>query len=209
LAPEDFDKLVANLPEHLKPLVTFLYFSGVRLGEARQIEWSQVDLKTPAILLLGEQTKNGEPRIIPLTDALVAMLEKSRVKEGLVFDATNLRRYWQKACVTAGLGTLTEIDDKIEKIYAGLIIHDLRRSAVRNLMNAGVNESVAMKISGHKTNNVFKRYHIVDAGDVLSAMRSVQNAHSNRVVTNVENGHFGVSSLQIALKTPSQKLLKP
>ncbi|HEY8715865.1 MAG TPA: hypothetical protein VIM00_10830, partial [Candidatus Acidoferrum sp.] len=45
---------------------------------------------------------------------------------------------------------------------------------IRNLMKAGVNEKVAMKISGHKTRNVFDRYHIVDTQDVVDAMRRVQ-----------------------------------
>jgi len=55
-----------------------------------------------------------------------------------------------------------------------LIIHDLRRSAIKNLMKAGVNEKVAMSISGHKPRDVFDRYHIVDTDDVVEAMRHVQ-----------------------------------
>ena len=75
---------------------------------------------------------------------------------------------------TAGLGAITKVDDEHEPVYSGLIIHDLRRSAIKNLMKAGVNEKVAMKISGHKTRDVFDRYHIVDTDDVVNAMRRVQ-----------------------------------
>jgi integrase len=102
------------------------------------------------------------------------MLEPIKPKEGSVFDATNLRKEWHKACVAAKLGTLTKVEGIPDPRYTGLIIHDLRRSAIKNLMKAGVNEKVAMKISGHKTRAVFDRYHIVDTEDVVDAMRRVQ-----------------------------------
>ena len=54
LARESFDKLIDNLTANLKPLVTFLYYCGVRLGEACQIEWSQVDLDAALIRLEGD-----------------------------------------------------------------------------------------------------------------------------------------------------------
>jgi hypothetical protein len=87
---------------------------------------------------------------------------------------TNLRKAWNKACDACGLGKLEPIDKQNNRRYTGLIVHDLRRSAIKNLMKAGVNEKVAMAISGHKTRSVFDRYHIVDETDVLEAMRKVQ-----------------------------------
>ena len=146
----------------------------MRLGEAMQIEWSKVDLKSAVIRLEEDQTKNNEARTIPLPNVLVEMLRRIEPKEGTVFDTTNLRKAWHKACVSAGLGTLTEVEGKADPRYTELIIHDLRRSAIKNLMKAGVNEKLAMKISGHKTRAVFDRYHIVDTEDVMDAMRRVQ-----------------------------------
>jgi hypothetical protein len=69
------------------------------------------------------------------------MLEKQEPKEGLVFDSTNLRKAWRTACDAAGLGKLEKIEGKKDKRYTGLIPHDLRRSAVRNLIRAGVRVS--------------------------------------------------------------------
>ena len=92
--------------------------------------------------------------------------------------------------MTSGLGMRTKMDPKddgdfVWYKYRGLHIHDLRRSAIRNLRKAGVNESVIMKISGHRTAEVFRRYNIVSADDVSSAMRTLELAErsSDRSVT--------------------------
>lgn len=175
LTLDRFNELLGHLPINLKPTVTFLYYCGVRVGEALQISWEQVDLEGALIRLEDEQTKNGLPRTVPLPDVLIAMLEKRTDRTGLVFNGTNLRKEWQRACVACGEGTLTEVEGKRDPRYAGLIIHDLRRSAIRNLIRAGVTETVAMAISGHKTRSVFMRYNITDESDVLDAMRRVQD----------------------------------
>jgi integrase len=174
LTREKFNDLLGKLPDDLKPLVTFLYYCGVRVGEALQVEWSQVDLDKPMIRLEDEQTKTGEVRIIPLPDVLVTMLQTVKTRQGKVFSSRNLRKSWAKACTAAGLGSLGEVDKKGNRKYTGLILHDMRRSAIKNLVQMGVPEKVAMTISGHKTRAVFDRYHIVDESDVLAAMKRLQ-----------------------------------
>ena len=69
------------------------------------------------------------------------------------------RKAWNAACVAAG--------------HPGLLIHDLRRSAVRNMEQAGVPRSVAMKLTGHKTENVYRRYAIVSESDLQEAARRI------------------------------------
>ena len=142
-----------------------------------------MNLEEGLIRLEEEQTKKSEARVVPLPDGLITMLEALQQKSGTVFDGTNLGKLWHKACVAAGLGTLTEVEGKPDPRYTGLIIHDLRRSAIRNLMKAGTSEKVAMTISGHKTRDVFDPYHIVDTEDVVEAMRRVRNGR----MSNSEN----------------------
>jgi integrase len=111
---------------------------------------------------------------VPLPDVLIKMLKTVDVKEGQVFDATNLRKAWAKACVAAGLGSLEPIDKSGNQRYNGLIIHDLRRSAVRNMMKAGVQQAVAMRVSGHTTNHIFQRYNIIAEDPLHEAMERVE-----------------------------------
>ena len=181
LSLEMFSKLQAMLPTTLRPLVTFLYYCGVRVGEALQIEWAQVDLDARLIRLEDDQTKTGEARVVPLPAEVVMMLRDIKPKVGRVFAGTNLRKEWTKACAAVGLGRIIEVPGKkYDPRYEGLIVHDLRRSAIRNLVTvAGVPERIAMKISGHKTRSVFDRYHIVSTDDVSSAMRAMELAAAN------------------------------
>lgn len=199
---DKFQELAALLPGQLRPLIYFLYFCGCRLGEALQIEWPQVDLGARLIRLEGEQTKNAEPRMIPLPSELVMLLSEIEPKVGRVFCSQNLRTEWEKACAACGLGTLETVKKTrwAYHRYSGLIIHDLRRSAVRNLVNAGVPELVAMRISGHKTRSVFDRYHIVSTDDVSAAMRRLETAAASDgaiSVTSVKHGSRRSGGLQL------------
>src|SRR5438552_14734928 len=99
------------------------------------------------------------------------MLAAIEPKTGRVFDVTNIRKEWTKACAQVGLGRIIPVEGKpYDPRYEGLTLHDFRRSAARNLVNSGVPERVAMRITGHKTRSVFDRYHIVSTEDLSGAM---------------------------------------
>ena len=63
---------------------------------------------------------------------------------------------------------------------AGLLFHDLRRTAARNLRAAGVPEEIIMRIAGWKTSNVFKRYAIVDKADIRAALQQLERARQKQ-----------------------------
>lgn len=177
----DYRALLPQLPDDLKPVLAFGYYTGCRKGEILGLRWNQVDLTEGIVRLNPGETKNDEARVIPLVPDLLAMLEMQKVKRDAecpdcpwVFFHDDGQRWrdfrdsWAKACKAAGLW---EGDDKAGRPTK--LFHDLRRSGVRNLVRAGVPEKVAQTISGHKTRAVFERYNIVSETDLKRAARQL------------------------------------
>ena len=162
---EQFEAVRRHLPDYARPVVTFAYITGWRLkSEILPLQWRQVDFKAGTVRLEPGTTKNREGRTFIMTPALRAVLEKQRertdwvqLEQGRIIPwvfhrdgepIKGFRRAWKTACRKAGV--------------PGRIPHDFRRSAVRNLERAGVPRSTAMKMVGHKTEAIYRRYAIVD-----------------------------------------------
>jgi integrase len=165
----DFEKLMQHLPKHLKGPVLFGYRSGWRLGEVRGLRWSYVDRAKGIVTLPVGSTKNGAGRTLYLDDELRAMIESlwearkdsGRLTPWVFLNAAatgqlgSFRKAWATACGKAGIG---------DKLF-----HDLRRTACRNMVRAGIPERVAMMVSGHKTRSIFDRYNVVSESDLRAA----------------------------------------
>lgn len=104
--------------------------------------------------------KNGAP--LSCFSATVKNLKKMTRTNGPLFDSTDLRSQWRQACNTLGYG----VYDRETQAYRGLRLHDFRRSACRNMVRDRVPQVVAMAISGHKTDSIFKRYAITDKSTI-------------------------------------------
>ena len=169
---DTFEAVRAALPAPLRPIVTFAYLTGWRIqSEILTLQWRQVDLKAGTVRLDPGTTKNRDGRLFPygshLPELRDVLEDQKRVTTAVetaedkicpwVFHRNGrrvkgFRKAWANACVAAGC--------------PGMIPHDLRRTAVRNLERAGVSRSVAMQLTGHKTEAVYRRYAIVSEGDL-------------------------------------------
>jgi integrase len=161
IEPADFARVVSLLPEYLRLPAEFAYISAWRKGEVRTLEWRDVNLSAREIRLRPANSKNKTARVIPLTGRLLEIMERAHALRRLdcpyVFHRSgrrigDFRKTWDTARQSAGHSTLR--------------FHDLRRSGVTNMRRAGVEESTAMKVSGHKTVTVFRRYKIEGLKDI-------------------------------------------
>jgi integrase len=177
----EYEAVLAKLPEHLRPVLTFAYHTGWRKQEILSLKWAQVDRIQGIVRLEPGMSKNREGRTLYLDPELRALFDaqwerRKRTGAALPWVFLNERGTdrirsldcrWQTACRKAGC--------------PGKLFHDLRRTACRNMVRAGVPERVAMMVSGHKTRRIFDNYNIVSEADLRLA--------ANRHAAYLSGGH--------------------
>jgi integrase len=210
---EQYHAVRRHLAEDLKAATLIAYTYGWRIdSEVLPLERSQLDLEAGTLRLDGGTTKNDDGRIVYLTaeveialrdqlsrvDALQRRLGREvhwlfphfrgRRAGGVRHD---IRTAWATACKRAGLTMMVKRNGK-DVVKPSHIPHDFRRTAVRNMVNNGVAERVAMKVTGHKTRSVFDRYHIVSPADLQDVARRLTGTFS---------GHTGPSTPKTSLSS--------
>jgi len=166
LARDRYKHLLDALPEELKLLLVYAYHLGCRRGELLALKRFDVDSKALTVRFSGRTTKNQEAKVAPIygdmiawTDMALTELEKYPSCPWLFHRCgkriKNFRKAWNVACALAGV--------------PDLLFHDLRRSAVKNMEDAGIPRKTAMQITGHKTESIYRRYHIVSDRDIRDA----------------------------------------
>lgn len=167
LTMADVDAMVRHMGPDLGPVVRFAALTGWRLQEVLGLKWSEVDFEGGTVRLPAGRSKTNEARefpfsvLPPLKELLRSQRDRTRALEResrelipWVFHRDgrrirDLRGKWQSAAKLAGL-------DRFR-------FHDLRRTAIRNFERAGVPRVAAMRLSGHRTESVYRRYAICDA----------------------------------------------
>lgn len=156
LSHEQYRAIRELLPAYARLALVIGYHTGARKGEIRKIRIDRVDFKAGRVELPGKITKNKSARYLPIYGDMRAEIEMAIAaaerkcplliqRDGRpVFD---WEKSWKSAAALAGIE---------ESLF-----HDLRRTALTNMIEAGFSEKEAMEISGHKTRAVFDRYHIV------------------------------------------------
>ncbi len=170
LEDTQYKKLIAYCPDlWFQAIVEMGRTYGWRISELIGLTVEQVDIEARTIRLEPGTTKNKDGREVSMTTIihrLLAQCISGKSAEASVFTRSDgkpvrdFRETWANACNFAGA--------------PGLLFHDLRRTAARNLRRAGIAEGVIMKIGGWRTRSVFERYAIVSQTDITEALQKLE-----------------------------------
>ncbi len=156
LSPDEYqDLLVAarksNLP-FLADIIEFAYITAMRFGEITKLETKDINFENKTALL--RDTKNGEDRIVPLTNRALEICNKYRFRSTLFgIKRDQFRHYFEQACKRASVKSFR--------------FHDLRACAITNLFLNGWSVAEVSVVSGHKTWSELKRYTRIKPLDLV------------------------------------------
>ena len=204
-----YASLLKELPDYLRPVVTIGFRTGMRLGEILNLRWSNV-LWLDSIIRLEDSKNGepreipftGELETVLREQFAKRQVECDRVcfrvdRRGHARAIGNFRKPWRRACVKIALGRIEPVlgkdgqpvfepkrnphsKPKPKTRYAGLIFHDLRRTFVTDAEHAGAPRHEVMKVTGHRTESVYKRYAIENREQRRAALAQVDEYRAKK-----------------------------
>lgn len=161
LAVEEYLRLIANAPSHLKTMLVIAFHTGMRAGEIRGLTWGKIDLEKGFFKLSESDTKEGKRKTIPINSFLNDLLNEIPYKAENAFIVTfkgsplshkdGYKRSFKTCCKKAGLPCGRNEDD-------GITFHDIRRTVKTFMLEAGVDKAYRDAILGHSPQGMDVHY---------------------------------------------------
>lgn len=189
---EEVDRVCAELPDYLRAPVVFAFVLGWRKGEVLGLTWDRVDLVEGTVRLDTGMTKSGRGREVHMPQRLRTLLNRLRVERDVDYptcpwvfhrvgdEIRSMHTAWRGACKRAG--------------FEGRLFHDLRRSAARTMLQRGLPQRLAMHVTGHITDSIFRRYAIVDRADSKRAAELLDRAGAAEPTVSDSDSGSGVEA---------------
>ena len=169
LSIDECKRFIALLPPHTRVIIGIAIYTGMRKSEILSLTWDKVDLKSNIIRLESTDTKDREPRKIPISEELYGMFNNIpraiHNNHVILYNGKpirDIREALRTACRNVGIAYG-------RFVKGGFVFHDTRHTFNTNMRKAGVAQSVIMKITGHSTSEMFDRYNTVDEDDIRKA----------------------------------------
>ncbi|MDE2417890.1 MAG: site-specific integrase [Burkholderiales bacterium] len=165
LTHDEFTKLLAQLPEHLRDMAVFSVATGLRQSNVTRLQWKQVSIERRHLWVSADQHKNGKAHSVPLNEAALQVLEKRKgdhathvfTYEGNPIVQVNTKA-WRNALARAGIEDFRW--------------HDLRHTFATWHREAGTPTHELQRLGGWKTLEMVERYaHVAPEGLQIAASR--------------------------------------
>ncbi len=175
LTQEEWQGLLKELPQHAADIVTVAYYTGMRAGEIFGMTWDRVNMREGYFSLTPKDTKTGEARHVYFNGEVRGILERlgkvRSISHSFVFTFRGRPLKSIKVCLARALKKAN---------ITNFRLHDLRHTFTTNARKAGVDRTVIMKLTGHKTLSMFTRYNSVDEADAKQALYLMEGYFENQ-----------------------------
>lgn len=165
---ESFNAMAESMPKYARDIISTAFYTGMRREEILGLTWDRVDLEKKVIILEAKHTKTNRKRYVPICDTLLSILMSIPNDYDYVFiykgfPLKDIRGAMRTACTKIGIpyGRNSE---------GGMTFHDFRHTFVTNMRRSGINDRVAMSITGHSDTSMIGRYDTISLHDQLEAV---------------------------------------